>query len=121
MENIIQQTIAVSRKKNLESFDHQQFALQTWLMYMGADIAETGSKNLEEMLRKVGNYTHERKMNIEKMKHIARILVRDVDTQCDRDFSCDFAEIAEEITEAVMNILTKRMKSLQNGTSNEDP
>ena len=115
MDNIIAKINKEARARNLASFDNKAFALTTWFMYMGADIAESGSKDLEGMLRKIGSYTHEHKQSIEKIKTLCRNMVRDVDTQFELDFACDFAEIADEVQDAVKSILLRRMKSLQDG------
>jgi hypothetical protein len=93
-------------------FDSVEYILDVYIMYLGADMAETGSKNLEEKLRKVGAYSHEHKYDLEKMKFSSHRLVQDVDKRCSTTFACSFGDLADEIHTAVREILKKKIEAV---------
>lgn len=93
--------------------DTTEYILDVYMMYIGADMAESGSKNLEEHLRKVGAYSHEHKQDLEKMKFASHRLVQDVDKKCTTTFACGFGDIADEVHTAVREILRKKIEAVK--------
>ena len=83
------------------------------MMFLACDLADTASRNLETQLRSVGYYSHEFKQNIEKIKKLSSDLVLDVDNKCQRDFSCGFGDLADEVWKILSSTLDVRVESLK--------
>lgn len=94
-------------------FDSVEYILDVYMMYLGADMAETGSKNLEEKLRKVGAYSHEHKYDLEKMKFASHRLVQDVDKKCSTTFACSFGDIADEVQVLIRELLKTKIEAVK--------
>ena len=101
------------RKRNKENFDEKAYIVNTWLMFLGCDLADSASRNLEAQLRSVGYYSHEFKQHLEKIKKLSSDLVLDVDNKCQRDFSCAFADLAEVVWKEMAALINVRVESVK--------
>lgn len=108
--NLIQDILENQKRKNAENFDKEKYLVDVYKMFLGADMSLAGSCDIEESLKKVGKYSHERKQNIEKIKYHSTLLIDDINIQCSRDFTCKFADLAEEVNVLVESYLRNKLK-----------
>lgn len=108
--NIIQDILENQKKKNIENFDKEKYIIDVYKMFLGADMSLAASCDMEESLKKIGKYSHERKQSIEKIKYHSTLLISDINIQCSKDFTCKFADLAEEINVLVESYLRNKLK-----------
>ena len=108
--NIIQDILENQKKKNLENFDKDKYVTDVYKMFLGADLALAASTDIEESLQKIGMCSHERKKSIKTVKHHSALLIDDINAQCSRDLTCNFADLAEEINVLIESYLKNKLR-----------
>lgn len=112
MEGLLNYINNQAHQKNIKNLDNMKYILNVWIMYIGADMAQRGSIDLESQMRKCGFYSHEMKKDIEIVKKRTTNLVSDVDKNCDHDFACSFGDLADEAYELLTDLLQRRHKAI---------
>lgn len=104
--NIIEQA-------NKQAFDTDKYRLNLWLMYLSADSCQSAAVDIESQLKKIGAYQFEDKQTVKAIKHHSSKMIGDVDKCCQRDFACEFGDIADEVRVMVTSYLKNRLKTIE--------
>ena len=111
--NIVKRILEIQRKKNIANFDKSKYIMQIYKMFIGADLANGGSVDLTEILKKLGDYNHDKKFNVDKIKFYSDKLIDDINAQCSEDFTCNFGDLVDEIDVLITEHLKKRLKVIE--------